>query len=131
MQRLGVEEYDRLAEFAVIQMRLDEDRASGRDSRRQTIIPVLSDDTVGYVLNLLDTAGGSAVMVLTGDTMRIATLCPVSEARLTGAAEDDLVTEVHEGSRVDVFFALLEQTGSAVVRRVAARLVDHGPIPVS
>ena len=86
---------------------------------------------MGYVLNLLDTAGESAVMVLTGDTMRIATLCPASEARLAGAAEDDLVTEVHEGSRVDVFFALLEQTGSAVVRRVAARLVDHGPIPVS
>ncbi len=97
-------------------------------NRRQTIISVLPDDTVGYVLDHLDEAGGSAVLVLlTDETLRLATLTPASAARLAVAVEDDRVSAVHEDSRVDMFFDYLDRVGTAVVRRTAARLVDHGP----
>ena len=102
--------------------------ADGR--RRQTIIPVLPDDTVGYALDRLDDAGGIAVLVLLTDgVLRIASLTPASEARMVVAAEDDQVTPVHPDSRVDMFFDYLDRVGTAVVRRVAARLVDYGPLP--
>ncbi|MDQ3989211.1 MAG: hypothetical protein M3291_08455 [Actinomycetota bacterium] len=98
--------------------------------RQQTIITVLPDDTVGYVLDRLDEAGGVAVLVLLTDrVLRIASLTPASEARMTVAAEDDQLTPVHQESRVDMFFDYLAEVGTAVVRRVAARLVDHGPLP--
>lgn len=97
--------------------------------RQQTIITVLPDDTVGYVLDRLDEAGGVAVLVLLTDgVLRIASLTPASEARMEVTAEDDLVTPVHQNSRVDMFFDYLGEVGTAVVRRVAARLVDHGPL---
>jgi hypothetical protein len=47
------------------------------------------------------------------------------------AAEDDRMTPVHQDSRVDMFFDYLERVGTAVVRRVAARLVDHGPLQLT
>lgn len=96
---------------------------------RQTIISVLPDDTVGYVLDRVDEAGGSAVLVLlTDEALRIATLGPESAARLDVAAADDRVSAVREDSRVDMFFRYLEWEGSVVVRRVAAQLVDYGPL---
>lgn len=97
--------------------------------RQQTIISVLPDDTVGYVLDRLDEAGGSGVLVLlTDEVLRIASLAPASEARMVVAAEDDRATPVQQDSQVDMFFDYLERVGTAVVRRVAARLVDHGPL---
>jgi len=97
--------------------------------RRQAIIPVLADDTVGYVWDRLDDAGGSAVLVLlAGGALRIASLTPASEARIVVAAEDDQVLPVHRDSRVDLFLDYLERVGDAVVQRVAARMVDHGPL---
>lgn len=99
---------------------------------QQTIISVLPDDTVGYVLDRLDEAGGSGVLVLlTDDALRIASLAPASEARMVVAAEDDWATAVHQDSQVDMFFDYLERVGTAVVRRVAARLVDHGPLQLT
>jgi hypothetical protein len=93
-----------------------------------TIISVLPDDTVGYVLDRLDESGGSpgVLVLLTDESLRIASLVPASEAPLAVAAEGDQVTRVHQDSRADMFFDYLEQVGTAVVRRVAARLVDHG-----
>ncbi len=90
------------------------------------IISVLPDDTVGYVLDRLDDAGGTAVLVLlTDEVLQIASPAPASEARMVVAAEDDQVIPVHQDSRVDIFFNHLERVGSAVVWRVAARLVDQ------
>jgi hypothetical protein len=102
--------------------------------RQQTIISVLPDDTVGYVLDRLDEAGGSGVLVLLADeALRIASLAPASasEARMVVAAEDGRATPVHQDSQVDMFFDYLERVGTAVVRRVAARLVDHGPLQLT
>jgi len=97
--------------------------------RQQTIISVLPDDTVGYVLDRLDDAGGVAVLVLLADgLLRIASLAPAPEARIVVAAEDDQVIPVHQDSRVDLFFDYLERVGTAVVQRVAARLVDHSSV---
>ncbi|MDQ3274004.1 MAG: hypothetical protein M3Q39_02955 [Actinomycetota bacterium] len=94
--------------------------------RKQMIISVLPDDTVGYVLDRLDDAGGTAVLVLlTDEVLQIASPAPASEARMVVAAEDDQVIPVHQDSRVDIFFNHLERVGSAVVWRVAARLVDQ------
>ena len=101
-------------------------------SRQQTIITALPDDTLGYVLDLLDDAGGSAILAMaTGGAVRIAALLPASQARLAVAVEDDRVAEVHRDSRVDMFFALLDQGGPLVVRQVAARLVDTGPLQLT
>lgn len=100
--------------------------------RHQTIITALPDDTVGYVLDRLDDAGGVAVLVLlTDEALRIASLAPASEARMAVAAEDDQVTPVHPDSRVDMFFDYLERVGTAVARRVAAQLVNHGPLQLT
>jgi hypothetical protein len=53
-----------------------------------TIISVLPDDTVGYALDRLDEAGGSGVLVLlTDESLRIASLAPASEARMAVVAE--------------------------------------------
>jgi hypothetical protein len=68
------------------------------------------------------------LILLTDESLRIASLVPASEARLAVAAEDDQVTPVHPDNRADMFFNYLAQVGTAVVRRVAARLVDHGPL---
>ncbi len=100
--------------------------------RQQTIISVLPDDTMGYVLDRLDEAGGSGVLVLlTGEALRIASLAPASEARMAVAAEDDRMTPVHQDSRVDMFLDYLERVDTAVVRRTAARLIDHGPLQLT
>ncbi|MGH3826155.1 MAG: hypothetical protein ACRDQX_03125 [Pseudonocardiaceae bacterium] len=98
----------------------------------QTIIPALPDDTVGYVLDRLRDAGGTAVLVLmTEQTFRIAVLLPASDARIAVAAEDDTVTPVHEDCQVDMFFDYLAQVGTAIIKRVAAKLVDHGPLQLT
>lgn len=99
------------------------------EPHRQTIISVLPDDSLGYVLDRLEEAGGTGVLVLlTDEALRIALLAPASETRRAVAAGDDRVTPVHQGSRVDMFFDYLEQVGVAVVRRVSAKLVDHGQL---
>ncbi len=96
------------------------------------IISALPDDTVSYVLDRLSEAGGAAVLVLlTDETLRIAALAPASDARMAVAAEDDQVIPVHEASQVSMFFDYLERVGTTVVRRVAARLVDHGPLQLT
>ncbi|MGH3869074.1 MAG: hypothetical protein ACRDQ4_23765 [Pseudonocardiaceae bacterium] len=95
----------------------------------QTIIPTLPDDTVGYVLDRLREAGGTAVLVLlTEQRLQIAVLLPASPARIAVAEEDDTVTPVHEDCHVDMFFAYLEDVGTAIIKRVAAKLVDQGPL---
>ncbi len=95
----------------------------------QTIIPALPDDTVGYVLDRLREAGGTAVLVLlTEQRLQIAVLLPASPARIAVAEEDDTVTPVHEDCHVDMFFDYLEDVGTAIIKRVAAKLVDQGPL---
>jgi hypothetical protein len=102
------------------------------DERQLVIIPVLPDDTVGYVLDRLDDAGGSGVLVLlTDEALRIASLVLASEASMVVVTEDDRMTRVHQDSRVDMFFDYLERVGTAVVRGVIARLVDHGPLQLT
>lgn len=99
------------------------------ESHEQTIIPALPDDTVGYVLDRLHDAGGSAVLVLlTEQKFQIAALLPASPARIAVAQEDDTLTPVHEECRVDMFLDYLAQVGTIVIKRVAARLVDQGPL---
>lgn len=101
-------------------------------SRQQTIITALPDDTFGYVRGLLADAGGSAILaMLDGDVVRLAALVPASDSRLVVAEEDDRVADVHDGSRVDMFFALLGQGGPLVVRTTVARLVDQGAVQLS
>ncbi|MGB6163609.1 MAG: hypothetical protein WBF75_13760 [Pseudonocardiaceae bacterium] len=95
----------------------------------QTIILALPDDTVGYVLDRIREAGGTAVLVLlTEQRLQIAVLLPASPARIAVAEEDDTVTPVHEDCHVDMFFDYLEDVGTAVIQRVAAKLVDQGPL---
>jgi hypothetical protein len=48
--------------------------------------------------------------------------------QLAVAEEDETVTPVHENCHVDMFFDYLAHVGTAIVRRVAARLVDQGPL---
>jgi hypothetical protein len=99
------------------------------DSGQQTIILVLPDDTVGYVLDRLREAGGSAVLVLlTDEKLQIAALLPASPARIAVAEEDSTMTPMHEDSRVDMFFDYLTYVGTTVVRRVAAKLVNEYPL---
>ena len=99
------------------------------DSRQQTIISVLPDDTMGYVLDRLREAGGTAILVLLTElAYYIAVLLPASDARLAVAEEDDSITEVHVNSQVDMFFEYLTKRQTAVIRRVAAKLVDHSPL---
>lgn len=98
-------------------------------SHEQTIIPALPDDTLGYVLDRLDEAGGKAVLVLlTEEKLQIAALLPASPARIAVAQEDDTVTPVHDDCHVDMFFDYLAHVGTAVVKRVTAKLVDQGPL---
>lgn len=102
------------------------------ESREQTIISVLPDDTVGYVLDRLREAGGSAVLVLLTETrFQIAALLPASPARIAVAEEDDTVTPVQVDCRVDMFFDYLLLVGTAVIKRVAAKLVDQGPLQLT
>ena len=78
--------------------------------RQQTIISVLPDDTVGYVLDRLDDAGRVAVLVLLADgLLRITPLAPAPEARIVVAAEDDQVLPIHQDSRADLFLDYLER----------------------
>jgi hypothetical protein len=99
---------------------------------KQTIISALPDDTLDYVFDRLRDAGGTAILVLlTNQTFHIATLQPASEARLEVAKEDGRVIEVHETCRVDMFFHCLEVLGATVVERVAAKLVNHGPVQLA
>lgn len=98
----------------------------------QTIIPALPDDTVSYVLDRLREAGGTAVLVMLAEQrFQIAVLLPASAARIAVAEEDDTVTPVHEDCHVDMFFDYLTQVGTAIVKRVAAKLVDQGPLQLT
>lgn len=102
------------------------------EPRDQTIIPALPDDTVGYVLDRLREAGGTAVLVLlTERTLQIAALLPASDARIAVAEEDGSVTPVHEDCQVDMFFDYLTHVGTTVIKRVAAKLVEHGPLQLT
>ncbi len=104
----------------------------GSEPCSQTIIPALPDDTVGYVLDRLREAGGSAVLVLlTEQKFQIAALHPASAARIAVAEEDDTVTPVHEDCHVDMFLDYLAQVGTTIIKRVAARLVDQGPLQLT
>jgi len=97
------------------------------ESHERTIIPALSDDTVGYVLDRLEDAGGNAVLVLlTEEKFQIAALLPASPARIAVAKEDGTLTPVHEDCHVDMFLDYLAQFGTVVIRRVTAKLVDQG-----
>jgi hypothetical protein len=96
------------------------------------IIPALPDDTVGYVLDRLREAGGMAVLVMLAEQgFQIAVLLPASPARIAVAEEDDTVIPVHEDCHVDMFFDYLAQVGTAIVKRVAAKFVDQGPLQLT
>lgn len=98
----------------------------------QMIIPALPDDTVGYVLDRLREAGGMAVLVMLAEQgFQIAVLLPASPARIAVAEEDDTVIPVHEDCHVDMFFDYLAQVGTAIVKRVAAKFVDQGPLQLT
>jgi hypothetical protein len=58
-------------------------------------------------------------------------LHPASAARIAVAEEDDTVMPVHEDCHVDMFLDYLAQVGMMIIRRVAARLVDHGPLQLT
>jgi hypothetical protein len=66
--------------------------------------------------------------MLTGGAFHIAVLLPASPARIAVAEEDDTVTPLHDNCQVGMFFDYLEQVGTAVVERVAAKLVNQGPL---
>jgi hypothetical protein len=102
------------------------------EPHHQTIIPALPDDTVGYVLDRLREAGGKAVLVLVmEEKLQIAALLPASPARIAVAEEDDTVTPVHEDCHVDMFFDYLAQVRTAIIKRVAAKLLDQGPLQLT
>ncbi len=102
------------------------------EPHHQTIIPALPDDTVGYVLDRLREAGGKAVLVLvTEEKLQIAALLPASPARIAVAEEDDTVTPVHEDCHIDMFFDYLAQVRTAIIKRVAAKLLDQGPLQLT
>lgn len=102
------------------------------EPRQQTIISTLPDDTVGYVLDRLQEAGGTAILVLLTDReLHIAALQPASDARIAVAEEDDSITEVHEDSQVEMIFNYLAQMGTVVIKRVTAKLVAHGTLQLS
>lgn len=118
-------------------------RLRGRDFRtdftqcfgtaaRHTIIAALPDDPMGYVFGRLTDAGGSAVLAMpVGDQLEIALLFPSSPARTQVATEDDTLAEIHDDSEVAMLFQYLRTVGTAVVCKVAARLVaDEGLQPV-
>lgn len=93
------------------------------------IISALPDDTMGYVLDRLHEAGGKAVLVmLTDERLHIAALLPASPARIAVAEEDGTVTQVHEHCHVAMLFDYLAQVGTAVFKRVAAKLVSQDPL---
>ena len=96
---------------------------------RQTIILVLADDTVGYMLDRLQDHGGTAVVAMVSSgTCKLAHLWPASDERLVVAQEDDVVADVHENTEVAMFFDYLAHVGTAtVVRRITARLVTPEP----
>lgn len=99
---------------------------------RHVIIVALPDDKVGYVFDQLEAADGFAVLAMPRrERLELAMLYPASSARLQVAAEDDSIAEVHEQSEVSMLFDYLRQVHSAVVCRVAARLIDQRvPEPV-
>lgn len=99
---------------------------------QQTIIAALPDDTMGYVLDRLRDAGGTAVLVMPkGKHFEIAALAPASPARIAVAEEDDTLTQVNEACDVDLLFAYLKRVGTAVISRVAAKLVDQGQLQLT
>jgi hypothetical protein len=67
-------------------------------------------------------------VLLTKQKFQIAALLPASPARIAVAEEDDTLTPVHEDCHVDMFLDYLAKAGTVVVRRVAAKLVDQGPL---
>jgi hypothetical protein len=87
---------------------------------RQTIILVLADDTIGYMLDRLQDHGGTAVVAMVSSgTCKLAQLWPASDERLVVAQEDDVVADVHENTEVAMFFDYLAHVGTAtVVRRI-------------
>lgn len=96
-----------------------------------TIRPVQSYTDAEEALDYVQEAGGTAVVAMAADdgTCKIAALWPASEARLAVAKEGDTITDVHEGTHVDMFFDYLTHIGTtAVVRRSTARLVSTGPL---
>lgn len=107
---------------------------SGGDPRKQTMIALLPDDTVGYMLDRAAEAGGAVVAAMLTDdgACSIAVLSPASEARLALAEEDDAVTDLNDDIHVAMFFDYLASLRTvAVVRRVAARLVSTEPLQPS
>lgn len=107
-----------------------------RVSRRSS--PWLPDDTLSYVFDRLQEAGGTAVLVLAtkddegADQFQIAALRPASDARIEVAKQDGSIADVNERCRVDMFFyCLVGMGGTAVIRRVAAKLIDSGPLELA
>ncbi|MGH3721105.1 MAG: hypothetical protein ACRDRI_20105 [Pseudonocardiaceae bacterium] len=41
------------------------------------------------------------------------------------------MTVMHEDCQVDMFFDYLARVGTAIIKRVAAKLVDHGPLQLT
>jgi hypothetical protein len=97
----------------------------------QTIIPTLPDDTMSYVWERLVEAGGSAVLALLDKgTLTLAVLSPASAARVALALEEDSDLSVSDDAPVDFFlYCLAQSRGSAVISRVAARLVPVDEVP--
>lgn len=92
-----------------------------------TIIPVLPDDTMGYVFDRLRDSGGRAVVAQqVDDGWDFAVMWPASPERVAVAREDDHVAQIHGNSPVEIFFSYLEKVRTAVIREVAAQLVEHG-----
>ena len=74
---------------------------------------------------------GTAVLVMPkGNDFEMAALTPASPARIA-VGRRHLVTQVNEACDVEMLFAYLNQVGTAGIRRVAAKPVDHGQLQLT
>ena len=98
-----------------------------------TVIPVLADDTMGYVFDRLAEAEQRAVVALcAGDEWVLAMTWPASSARVTVAEEDDSVAHIHRDSEVSMFFEYLKQhRETVVVRHIAAKLIPGNDLQMA
>lgn len=98
-----------------------------------TIIPVLPDDTMGYVFDRLREADDRGVIAMHADSeWRIALTWPTTVARATVARdEDDNIAPVHRDCEVAMFFELLLRNPTLVTAEIVARLMPDSDLQLT